>query len=138
MTAGSILLSVALLVLVGLYVFRPILTPTRVDIITDRDKLLAEKDALLNAIKSLDFDYETGKMPMDQYESERTRLKIEAANVLRNADQLSDDVEGDINAQIEAAIAAIRNKAQAAAQCDNCKKPVSEDDKFCANCGEAL
>lgn len=138
MTVGSILLAVALFVIVGLYVFRPILTPSRRTLsISQRDALLAEKDALLAQIKSLDHDYETGKVPMDEYEAERLQLKLAAADVLRQADTLPAAVTSDIDAQIEAAIRAIREQGNAA-MCKHCQASVTASDKFCRECGEAL
>ena len=135
MTVGSILLAIALLLLVGVYVFRPILAPTRRTATpSQKDALLTQKDALIAQIKALDLEHDTGKIPTAQYEAERTRLKLAAADALCQIDQLPDDT-GDINSQIEAAIAALRSNAAA---CPNCAATITSSDKFCRQCGEAL
>lgn len=138
MTTGSILLAVALLLLVGVYVFRPILTPLRrPSLPSQKETLLAQKDALLAAIKTLDLDHETDKIPTAQYEHERIQLKQSAADVLRQIDQLPDKTD-DVDAQIEAAIAALRAGTRAATACPNCAVTVTDGDKFCRECGSAL
>lgn len=147
MTTGSILLATALLFLVGVYVFRPILAPTSQPLpATQRDALLAQKETLLNAIKSLDFDFETGQMPEETYQRERYKLIQQAADTLRQIDQLPADAD-TVDAQIEAAIAALRGIKPAVklipddvrpTTCTKCSQPISSGDKFCRNCGEKL
>ena len=135
MTVGSILLAVALLLLVGVYVFRPILTPSRrPSAPSQKETLLAQKDALIAQIKVLDLDHDMGKIPTTQYEHERIQLKQAAADTLRQIDQLPDK-SNDIDAQIEAAIAALRANA---VTCPNCAASITASDKFCRECGEAL
>ena len=147
MTTGSILLATALLFLVGVYVFRPILVPTHQPLPpSQREDLLAHKEALLNEIKSLDFDFETGKLLEENYQRDRYRLIQQAADILRKIDQLP--ATGDsVDAQIEAAIAALRGikpavkpiaESASPAICKKCSQPTSTNDKFCRNCGEKL
>ena len=137
MTTGSILFGAALLVLVGAYIFRPIVTPSPQQYtVSQKEQLLAEKDALVAAIKTLDFDHETGKLPDDYYMAQRNKLKLAAADALRQADQLPDDTS-DLEAQIEAAIAAIR-ATPSGQKCPHCQQPVAKDDRFCRECGGVL
>ena len=147
MTTGSILLATALLFLVGVYVFRPILAPTHQPLpTTQRDTLLIQKEALLNEIKALDFDFETGQMPEESYQRERYKLIQQAADTLRQLDQLPAETDS-VDEQIEAAIAALRgikpavksaNSHARPATCTKCSQPISTGDKFCRNCGEKL
>ena len=136
MTIGSILLAVALFLIVGLFVFRPIIASTRIQSARSRkETLLSEKDILIAQIRSLDFDLETGTIDEQAHAIESERLKYEAADKLRQVDELPDDDSADVDAQIEAAIAALRHTD---ATCSKCGKPVSSDDSFCRSCGESL
>ena len=136
MTVGSILLAVALFLIVGLYVFRPIIAPTRLQSArTRREQLLSEKDSLIAQIRSLDFDLETNKINEHAYGLERDRLKHEAADKLREIDALPEDASADVDAQIEAAIAALRHTDST---CPKCNKAVASNDSFCRSCGESL
>ncbi|MEW5986547.1 MAG: zinc ribbon domain-containing protein [Chloroflexota bacterium] len=91
MTIGSVLLSVGLLLLVGLFVARPLLSgreegdnDERPD---GRQALLAQKEALLTTIRDLDFDHDTGKIPDDEHHRRRTQLTLEAAAILEQLDE---------------------------------------------------
>ncbi len=139
MTVGSILLAVALLLLVVVYIFRPILSsPPQQTPPTQKERLQAQKTAIVNQIKTLDLDFDTGKIPAEQYEQERAQLKQAAAETLRQIDQLPAIAEDDTDAQIEAAVAALRGKPVPALACPNCGEAVAADDKFCRACGESL
>jgi hypothetical protein len=50
-------------------------------------RLQAEYDAILTAIRDLDFDYQTGKLITDDYSTERDRLLIRGAETLRLIDE---------------------------------------------------
>ena len=143
MTIGSILLATALLLLVGVLVLRPLLmgdAPASLPL-TERERVSAEKEALLTEIRQLDFDHETGKLPDETYQRERLVLMQAAAEKLRVLDGLP-EVKG-VDARIEAAVAAFRGVRQEPAvatvlACPNCGEAVSADDKFCRACGEKL
>lgn len=152
MTAGSILLATALLLVVGLYVFRPILTPSRTLQATQRDTLVAQKEALLDQIRALEFDHETGKVLDDDFQARRTDLVTQAADTLRQIDTLPES--NSVDEQIEAAIARLRNNVTQSPPttlkqatltpkaetrfCTQCGKSAQSTDKFCANCGSEL
>lgn len=109
MTTGSILLALALLLIVGLFVVRPFLLPSpTVETISDRERLEAEKEALLARIRALDFDVETGKQHNEEWEAEREFLMQKAADVLRQLDETE-----DVEAAIEAAVAKILAEVKA-------------------------
>ncbi|MDX1415677.1 MAG: zinc ribbon domain-containing protein [Candidatus Promineifilaceae bacterium] len=145
MTAGSILLGAALLIVVVLFVARPLLTaePKTKSNASERQQLNQQKELLLAEIHSLDFDHETGNVPQDVYEFQRSQLMHEAANVLKRLDELAGDADEALRREIEAAVAHRRHQTAHASNgqgsyCHNCGKPLDADDRFCANCGQAV
>jgi hypothetical protein len=116
MDIGSIFLILALLVLVGLFVARPLFE--RKAVVTSPEigeeehthsALLAEQDRILNALQELDFDYQLGKVPAEDYPGQRALLVQHGAEVLRQLDQLAaQPAASNLEARIEAAIAARR------------------------------
>jgi hypothetical protein len=145
MTIGSILLGLALLVIVALFLARPLFTTTRQSTAyaSDRRRQLEKsKEAYLNEIRALDFDHETGKVPTEVYEQQRAQLVVEAAAVLEELEGLP-AAEEDVYSQIEAAIAAKRHRHVLSGKgqqgfCSQCGQPVDSGDKFCAHCGQAI
>jgi hypothetical protein len=164
-TPGAILLGVALLILVLLFVARPLLLRREnVSASASRENLQAQKDAYLEQIADLDFDHETGKVPHSVYERERRQLLIQAALVLRKLDTLGNGHHGqigqtkpakpvttDVETQIEQAILALRQQRTlpgwrpspapnggSQAYCPHCGKPVRANDNFCRSCGHSL
>ncbi len=155
MTIGSIMLGVALLLVVVLYVARPLLTaePAPISSADNLRQLEQQKEALLIEIKGLDFDHETGKIPPDVYEQQRAQLLSEAAAVLMAMDELGVDSDEARRKQIEASIAQRRHQYAPASTgsaidssagtgqggfCPNCGRHLDQGDKFCAKCGQAI
>jgi len=144
MAIGSILLALALLIVVGLYLARPLLItqPQSTESFARRQQLEHEKEAYLNEIRALDFDYETGKVPSDVYEQQRAQLLEEASTILKALDELPTE-DGDVYSEIEAAVAARRHAHTISDNgqvsfCTNCGQPMDLGDKFCARCGQPL
>jgi len=116
MDIGSLLIVLALLVLVGLFVSRPLfdkeavtngLTERQED--HERSTLLAERDRILNALHELDFDNELHKIPEEDYAVQRAHLLHQGAETLRHLDAYQPEGSGgDAEQRIEAAIAARR------------------------------
>ncbi|GAB4151041.1 MAG: hypothetical protein Fur0021_14530 [Candidatus Promineifilaceae bacterium] len=109
MSTGSILLGFALFVGVAFVLAYPFLLPKARQRpaagSSARQQLLAEKEMLLTRLRGLDFDYETGKIPADVYESQRLSLKAETAAVLQALDRMPADPHiARIDNEIEAAI----------------------------------
>ncbi len=157
MATGSILLGIALLVLVGLFLARPLLQASQREQrrLSQRQTLLAEKDAILDQIRDLDFDHDTGKMPDEIHARQRAQLMESAAAILQQVEQLdgnappaeTPEIE-DVDAAIEAAVTRARSgkakssrptrSSKAGGFCPNCGKPFDAGDKFCVSCGRKL
>jgi len=113
MDIGSLFLLLALLVLIGLFIARPLLDREAVAVTPEEDlrehelsTLLAERDRVLTALEELDFDNALGKIPQKDYPGQRERLLIQGAEVLRKLDELDGNKsDADIERRIEAAIA---------------------------------
>ncbi len=154
MSIGSILLAFALLILTGLFLARPFLAPEQKEHrLSKRQLLLADKGVFLEQIQSLDFDYETGKIPDEVYQPQRTYLLTEAAAIMKQLDVLSPQPSAaaqskrvaPLDEEIEAAIARYRKGVAAAKPgngradfCTQCGQPSDPGDKFCAKCGHKL
>ena len=165
MSIGSILFGFSLVILVGLFLSRPFLVaPAREKRVRKgRHLLLVEKEALLEQIRSLDFEHETGTLPTEIYEAQREALVQETAVILKKLDTApaGNGQAATLDTEIEAAVAQIRGwqpagqpaevAAAAAAPagiippplngggfCPQCGNPADRDDKFCSTCGHKL
>lgn len=94
MDIGSIFLILALLTVVILLVSRPLLSRNSLPVfeLTDQQdheysSLLAERDRVLSALEELDFDYTMGKIPEEDYPSQRAYLLQTGADILRRLDE---------------------------------------------------
>ncbi len=123
MDLGSLFVILAILVMVAAFVSRPFVMKDivpAVDHSPEEDDarerklsaLLAEHERLLTALQELDFDNALGKIPADEYPSQRSQLLQSAANVLRQLDSFSEaQPQQGVEARLEAAIAAHRADA---------------------------
>ncbi len=144
-TIGSILLGLAILIVVGLFLVRPFFkVPPPDEVSSKRMQLTAQKTALLESIRALEFDHDTGKIPDEEYEQMRTSLMSDTAATLKALDEISDEGrDEDVHAQIEAAISRIKQQrtpatGAAAHFCTNCGQGLESDDNFCPRCGQAV
>jgi hypothetical protein len=164
-STGSILLTASLFLLVGLYIMRPFLLPQHFGLrrphVSNRDALEAQKAALLDEIRALDFDYETHKISQAIYEQQRAAAVKEAAAILRQLDTMPAHQPNSVDEQIEAAVARLRAPEVVSAAavavpvsaestpptpttpaatrfCPQCGKGVQSDDRFCRACGHQL
>ena len=113
-STGAILLGLALLIVVLLFLVRPFFrTQTQGSEASRRQELLLRKEGLLDAIRTLDFDHDTGKIPDQEYELQHALLMREAADALKALDELPPGVvDDDVYGQIEAAIDALRRQRE--------------------------
>jgi hypothetical protein len=124
MDIGSIFLILALIILVILFVGKPLLdrkasAAPPITAIEDHElsSLLAERDRILGALQELDFDYALGKIPAEDYPEQRATLITEGSDILRKLDALQpSDASEDAEARLETAVAARRADAALANQ----------------------
>ncbi len=81
MDIGSLFLILALLILVGLFISKPLFERRAIAVSSlsnredhDLSALLAERDRILNALQEMDFDYNLGKIPAEDYPAQRAAL----------------------------------------------------------------
>jgi hypothetical protein len=156
MTIGSILLGLALFVLAGLFIARPLFNSDRRSNRkpTTRQSLQLQKEAVLTEIANLDFDYETGNLPEEEYQQQRQNLMADATAILKQLDVLDEGApvsepvlapqstgpEPVVDDEIEAAIARRRTKPVQAAQApaDGSEaKTANGQSAICPQCGQA-
>ena len=168
MDIGSIFLMLALLVVVAVFVSRPLFENrvTTSDPAVDqmerkRSTLLAERDCTITALYELDFDNALGKIPPEEYPQQRTMLLEQGADILRQIDALQDageesaslpasgprpardDIETkpvDPNDELEILLANRRRSKQGKSVgfCPKCGVPLQKSDQFCPKCGAGL
>ena len=168
MELTAIFFSLAVLILVGIYLYAPFME-RRARSITEEEHelstLLAERDRVINSLQELDFDFKLGKIPEDDYPVQRTSLLQKGADILRKIDTLAPQATSaqDTETRLERAIAARRadaavarvevtdddvelmilsrrknRKNRSAGFCPKCGKPVMVTDRFCPSCGKSL
>lgn len=111
MTAGSIILGIALFIAVLTYLAYPFWGHQEPERRGRRSKaalLTEQKEAILAQIRVLDFDFETGKLPESAHAAQRAQLLAEATAVLQELDALGGGPPEKSEAAIEAAIARAR------------------------------
>jgi len=82
----------------------------------------AERESVLEALRDLDHDHETGKISEDDYQSDRLALQARAAAMLRAED----------------AARANRDAAPAPEACPSCGVKIEAEWRFCASCGAVV
>lgn len=168
MEISSILLVLAVLILVSMYLYAPLLDRARRARAGESHEvsaLKAERDRVINSLQELDFDHNLGKIPAEDYPGQRAALLQKGADILRKLDELTPAAASayNVEARIEKAAAAGRadsaaraaqpedediesmiaarrreHKSKSAGFCPKCGKPVLVSDKFCPSCGKAL
>jgi rubrerythrin len=168
MELTAIFFSLAVLILVGMYLYAPFME-RRARRVTEEEHelsaLMAERDRVINSLQELDFDFKLGKIPEDDYPPQRASLLQKGADILRKIDSLAPQAASaqDTEARLERAIAARRADAstttpevsdddlesmissrrkgrttKSAGFCPKCGKPVMVTDRFCPACGKSL
>lgn len=89
------------------YVVWPLLKPGPAPIMVENDRLtelLGRKDAVLKAIKDLEFDYQVGKLSEEDYQLYDQRLRRQAVALLQQIEQVA-PMSSNLDAALEAEIA---------------------------------
>jgi|Deesub1362A_J573_1020465.scaffolds.fasta_scaffold05678_2 hypothetical protein len=155
MSLGAILVGIAMLILSTVVVLDPLLKEGR-----RREAGKSQGPSsppreleILQAIKDLDFDYQTGKLEEADYERLRKALVLEAAQRLQAAEERDAELERALEEAIarkrvrpqarpQAEVRAEGNHGHGAAQpesvaqfCTSCGNGLLEGDRFCSRCG---
>jgi len=129
------LLAALISLAIGAYVTYPLLHPPQ-----KREKeeaegeLLSQKEALLSAIKELQFDYELGNLSPKEHRELEEKYEARALSVLRELDHPSPSREEEV----EREIAALRRAAKERRSCSRCGDKADPGDSFCSRCGAPL
>ena len=125
MEIAAILLTFGVIIIVGLYLYAPLLE-RRAQRVTEEEHelstLMAERDRVVNSLQELDFDHKLGKIPEEDYPTQRANLLQRGADILRRIDSFAPAPsplsspkgaptgrgESDTEARLEDAIAARR------------------------------
>lgn len=152
----------ALVSLLAIYfAVSPLLLAGRATLVLDDDKLvelLGRKDATLQAIKDLEFDYRVGKMSQEDFQRLDQRLRRQAIGLMQQLEKIAPE-SASLDEQLESLIAQFRQttsvpvqpiptplaafvstmgQATATRFCTQCGKPVEAGHKFCAYCGTPI
>ncbi len=170
MDLSAIFFVIAILILVGMYLYAPLSgRPRRTSTVREEHELsslMAERDRVINALQEFDFDYKLGKIPAEDYPTQRAELLNKGAEILRKLDEFQPARAADPNteARLESAVAARRadaavtvktavtdddiesllasrrkqRKDKSAGFCPRCGNPVLVSDRFCPSCGKSL
>jgi hypothetical protein len=168
MQIAAIFFTLAVFILVAMYLYAPFME-RRARRVTEEEHelsaLLAERDRIINALQELDFDFKLGKIPEEDFPSQRAGLLQKGSDILRKIDSFSPQAGSaqDEESRLEKAIAARRADGSAAKPemtdddleslissrrrnrkektggfCPKCGKPILSADRFCPSCGKSL
>jgi len=147
MSVGSILVGIVLLAALGAAMIQPWWRPARRQVAKLTTDPHIEYEALVAAIRDLDFDYRAGVVTEADYQPLRNDLATQAATMLQELDRGATDA-ADLEAQIEAAVSVLRAQhptapgahpdGDGATVCPDCGQPARADSRFCARCGAEL
>ena len=130
----SIFLSLAVLIVVGMYLYSPF-RERRARSVTEEEHelsaLMAERDRVINSLQELDFDFKLGKIPDEDYPVQRAFLLQKGADILRRIDSIVPSSSNGRGAEMEAQDTEARlEKAIAARRADGAsvKTELTDDD----------
>jgi len=133
MNVGALLIGLALLVLAIPFVLAPFRDARRRGFVAaadDRLDLESQREAILNALRDLDFDHQLGKVAEEDYTRLRSQLLGEAAAVIETLKQKEE--------ALEALIRARRRSLFQPRECQSCGRGLRAVDRFCPGCGQPV
>lgn len=90
MDMAALFFTLAILVLVAMYLYAPLVQRSARPITEEEHELsalLAERDRIINSLQELDFDFKLGKIPSEDYPVQRANLLQKGADILRKIDE---------------------------------------------------
>ena len=157
----SVVVALLLSLLAVYFAVSPLLQAGRATPLVEDDKLaelLGRKDAVLRAIKDLEFDNRVGKISDEDYQRMDQRLRRQAIGLLQQIEKIAPE-SASLDEQLEGIIAQFRQttavpatipvqqqptpvastpSTPATSFCTQCGKPVDASHKFCAHCGTPI
>jgi zinc ribbon protein len=104
-----------------------------------RKELEREKQALLKALKELDFDHEMGKVSDKDFNDISTQYRARAIRVMRQLDDAGRDYEQMITRDLEKRKAPVDGAPPPVSdKCAKCGTRNDSDAEFCKKCGSKL
>lgn len=142
------------------YAVAPLLQATRPTLLLDDDKLvelLGRKDAVLQGIKDLEFDYRVGKISDEDYRRLDQRLRRQAIGLIQQIERVAPE-SASLDEQLESIIAQFRQTSSTRAEAAPTSTPVvstqtftapispvataptakADGTRFCTECGKPL
>ncbi len=96
----------------------------------------------LTALKEIEFDRETGKLPDSDYALLKAKYTAAALEALRAEAPVQEEAPGDIETMVAARVRALRSAAAStspgAPVCSTCGPRPEPDAVFCSSCGSRL
>ena len=134
MTIGALLVGLALLILIASIVLRPLTQRGRPDETAPREDRSARLEAVLAALRDLDFDHQTGKISEQDHAPARASLLAQAAEAMARAsgppmEDILEERVGEIRRHLD--------EASPARYCTGCGGRLFPGDRFCPRCGTA-
>ncbi len=118
--------------------FRPE-TGSRVS--SGEEALDERREAVLTALRDLEFDQAVGKVADEDYKPLRQALLVEAADIITRLDEKQATAQSNIDARVEAELMIIHQELNAEPSnniCPLCGRPARRGDVYCAGCGAQL
>jgi ribosomal protein L40E len=110
-----------------------------------RKELEREKQALLKALKELDFDHQMGKVSDKDFAEISSTYRARAIRVMRQLDDAGRDYEAMIADEVKKKLSAVSLQPSASEQkkpeadlCAKCSTKNDADAEFCKKCGNKL
>lgn len=133
MEPGAILVGLAMLVASATFVAKPFQKKQfkKNQKSTVRLNPDEQRQAILSALRDLDFDFRTDKVSEEDYTALRARLVSEAALYIQAEKSIEDD-------QLEAMINARKTSQSKVQECSHCGQKIEAGSRFCSQCGTAV
>ncbi len=134
----TVLVALVLTVLTFVFIAYPLLRQRlrTVDSVEDEklQELYSKRDTAYSMLKELEFDLQSGILTEEDYRDLETRYKRKAVSVLRDIDNLKQDVSAED--KIEKQVLALRQEK--GRFCPQCGARSKDGDRFCSSCGANL